>query len=60
MEAYDQHIRRLIAQERIEQLASDYRSASRDRRRRRGRQHLRGLLDAGAYRRARNAQLSRN
>ena len=48
MEAYDQHIRRLIAQERIEQLASDYRSASRDRRRRRGRQYLRGLLSAGA------------
>jgi hypothetical protein len=60
MEPYDQHIRRLIAQERIEQLACDYRSASRDRRRQRGRQYLRGLLGAGAYRRARNAQLSRS
>jgi hypothetical protein len=59
MEAYDQHIRRLIAQERIEQLASDYRSASRDRRRRR-RFDLRSLLGAGAYRRSRNAQLSRS
>jgi hypothetical protein len=60
MEAYDQHIRRLIAQERIEQLASDYRSASRDRRRRRRRFDLRSLLGAGAYRRSRNAQLSRS
>jgi hypothetical protein len=60
MEAYDQHIRRLIAQERIEQLASDYRSASRDRRRRRSRFDLRSLLGAGAYRRSRNAQLSRS
>ena len=60
MEAYDQHIRRLIAQERIEQLASDYRCASRDRRRRRRRFDLRSLLGGGAYRRARNAQLSRS
>jgi hypothetical protein len=60
MEAYDQHIRRLIAQERIEQLASDYRSASRDRRRRRRRFDLRSLLGAGAYRRSRNAQISRS
>jgi hypothetical protein len=60
MEPYDQHTRRLIAQERIEQLAYDYRSASRDRRRRHGRLDLRGLLGAGAYRRARNAELSRS
>ena len=60
MEAYDQNIRRLIAQERIGQLAADYRSASRDRQRRRRRFDLRSLLGAGAYRRSRNAQLSRS
>jgi hypothetical protein len=60
MEPYDQHIRRLIGQERAEQLARDYQGPSRDRRRRHGRLDLRGLLGAGAHRRARNAQLSRN
>jgi hypothetical protein len=60
MEPYDQHIRRLIVQERIEQLARDCRSASRDRRRKRGRLGLRERLGAGAYRRVRNAQLSRS
>jgi hypothetical protein len=59
METYDQHIRRLIAQERIEQLTRDCRSATRDRRRRRGRLDLHGLLGAGAHRRARKARLSR-
>jgi hypothetical protein len=60
MEAYDQHTRRLLAQERTAQLARDYGSASRDRRRLRARLSLRGLLGAGAYRRARNTQLSRS
>jgi hypothetical protein len=59
MEPYDQHIRRLISQERIEQLARDYGSARRDRRRR-GRFDLRGLSGAEAHRRGRNAQLSRS
>jgi len=56
MEPYVQDIRHLIVQERVEQLARDYRSVPRDRRRRRGRLHLRELLAAGAHRRARNAQ----
>jgi hypothetical protein len=60
MEAYDQHTRRLVAQERVDQLTRDYRSATRDRRRRRKRFDLRSLLGAGAYRRSRNAQLSRS
>ena len=59
MEAYDQDIRRLTVRERVEQLARDCRSAARDRRRQRGRPGLRERLGAGAYRRARNAQLSR-
>jgi hypothetical protein len=59
MESYDQNIRRLIVQERIEQLARDRRSVSRDRRGRRGRTYLRELRDAGAHRSPRNAQLSR-
>ena len=58
MEPYDQNIRRLIVQERIEQRARDYRSASRDRRQRRGRLYVREVLGAGAHRRPRNAQLS--
>ena len=56
MEPYGQDIRRLIVHERVEQLARDYRSVPRDRRRRRGRLDLRELLGAGAHRRARNAQ----
>ena len=60
MEPYDQSIRRLIIQERIEQLARDYGSVHRDRRRRRGRLDVRVLVGAGAYRRARKAQLSRS
>jgi hypothetical protein len=59
MEPYDQSIRRLIVQERIEQLARDCRSVHRDRRRRRGRLDLR-VLGAEAHRRVRNAQLSRS
>jgi hypothetical protein len=55
---YDQDIRRLIVQERIEQLARDYRSVPRDRRRR-GRLQLLRLLGAEAYRRVRNAQPAR-
>ena len=58
MEPYDQDIRRLIVQERIEQLARDYRSVRRDRRRR-GRLQLLGLLGAEAYRRVRNDQPAR-
>lgn len=58
MGPYDQDTRRLIVQERIEQLARDYRSVPRDRRRR-GRLHLLRLLGAGAYRRVRNAQPAR-
>jgi hypothetical protein len=58
MEPYDQNIRRLIVQERIEQLVRDYRSVSRDRRGR-GRLDPRGLLGAGAHRRARKAQPAR-
>jgi hypothetical protein len=57
MEPYDQNIRRLIVEERIEQLAFDRRSASRDGRRR-GRLHLREVLGAAAHRRPRKAQLS--
>jgi hypothetical protein len=56
MEPYGQDIRRLIVHERVEQLARDYRSVPRDRRRRRGRLALRELLGARAHRRARNAQ----
>jgi hypothetical protein len=56
MEPYDQNIRRLIVQERIEQLARDGRSVHRDRRRRRGRLDIRELLGAGAHRRARKAE----
>ena len=48
MESYDQNIRRLIVQERIAQLARDYRSVPRDRRLRRGELDPRELLDAGA------------
>jgi hypothetical protein len=59
MEPYDQNIRRLIAQERIEQLARDYASVSRDRRGRRGRLDLRNLARIAAYRRERNAQPAR-
>jgi hypothetical protein len=59
MEPYDQHIRRLISEERIEQLARDCRRAPGDRRRR-GRFVLRGLSGAEAHRRAQNAQLSRS
>jgi hypothetical protein len=55
MGPYDQDIRRLIVQERIEQLARDYRSVPRDRRRS-GRLRL---LGAEAYRRVRNAQPAR-
>jgi hypothetical protein len=58
MEPYDQNIRRLIVQERIEQLVRDYRSVSRDRRGR-GRLDPRELLGAGAHRRARKAQPAR-
>jgi hypothetical protein len=58
MGPYDQDTRRLIVQERIEQLARDYRSVPRDRRRR-GRLQLLRLLGAGAYRRLRNAQPAR-
>ena len=60
MEPYDQNIRRLIVRERVEQLARDYRSVPRDRRRRRGRLDVRELVGARAYRRARKAQLSRS
>jgi hypothetical protein len=60
MEPYDQNSRRLIAQERVERLARDYPSASRDHGQRRGRLGPRGLLGAGAHRRARDAQLSRS
>ena len=59
MEPYDQNIRRLIVQERLEQLARDYRSVPRDRRGR-GRLDVRVLVGAGAYRLARKAQLSRS
>jgi hypothetical protein len=55
MEPYDQNIRRLIVQERIEQLVRDYRSVSRDQRGR-GPLDLRELLGPGAHRRARKAQ----
>lgn len=58
MGSYDQDIRRLIVQERIERLARDYRNVRRDRRGR-GRLHLLRLLGAGAYRRVRNAQPAR-
>ena len=58
MEHYNQDVRRLMAHERIEQLARDYGEAPRDRRRR-GRVQLRELLHIGAYRRARNAQPAR-
>jgi hypothetical protein len=58
MEPYDQNIRRLIIQERIEQLARDRRNVSRDRRSRYGRLHLRELRGAGVRRRPRKAQLS--
>jgi hypothetical protein len=60
MEPYEQNIRRLIVQERIEQLARDYRSVPRDRRGLRGRLDVRELVGVGAYRRARKAQLSRS
>lgn len=60
MEPYDQNIRCLIVRERVEQLARDYRSVPRDRRRRRGRLDVRELVGARAYRRARKAQLSRS
>ena len=60
MEPYDQNIRRLIAQERIGQLVRDYRSAPRDRRRRRGRLDLRNLVRIASYRRARNAEAVRS
>ena len=58
MEPYDQSIRRLIIQERIEQLARDYRSVPRDRRGRRGRLDV--LVSAEAHRRARKAQPARS
>ena len=58
MGPYDQDTRQLMAQERIEQLARDYRSLPRDRRRR-GRLQLLRLLGAGAYRRARTAHPAR-
>jgi len=58
MGPYDHDTRQLIAREHIEQLARDYRSLPRDRRRR-GRLQLLGLLGAGAYRRARNARPAR-
>jgi hypothetical protein len=60
MEPYDQNIRRLLAQERIGQLARDYRSGSRDHRSRRGRLDLRNLARIASYRRARNAQPARS
>jgi hypothetical protein len=60
MEPYDENIRRLIVQERIERLAHDYPSVPRERRRR-GRLELRKLLGVvGAYRRARKAQPARS
>jgi hypothetical protein len=58
MGPYDQDTRRLLVQERIEQLARDYRSVPRDRRRH-GRLQLLRLLGAGVYRRVRNAQPAR-
>lgn len=56
MEPYDQNIRRLLAQERIEQLARDYRSEPRDRRGRRGRLDPRNLARIAS----RNAQPARS
>jgi hypothetical protein len=58
MEPHDQHIRRLISEERIGQLARDYRGASHDASRH-GRHDLRGQLAAEAHRGAQSPQLSR-
>jgi hypothetical protein len=55
MEPYDQSIRNLIVQDRIEQLVRDGRSVPRDGRRRRGRLDLRELLGNRVHRRARSA-----
>jgi len=60
MEPYDQNIRRLIVQERIEQLARDCRSASHDRRVGRGGLQPHELLGAAAHRREGKPQLSRS
>jgi hypothetical protein len=60
MEPYDQNIRRLLAQERIEQLVRDYQSVPRDRRGRRGRLDLRNLVRVASQRRARSAQPARS